>query len=58
MKTPWDAPQPWRFIASLLSSPGLGLLVPTERHAEVAEQVIREIPQLTRIFSMTPIRRF
>ena len=47
MKTPWDAPQAWRFIAALLSSPGLGVLVPTERHAEVAEQVIREIPQLT-----------
>ena len=47
MKRPWAAPQAWRFIAALLSSPGLGVLVPTERHAEIAEQVIAEIPQLT-----------
>jgi len=36
-----------RFVAALLASPGLGVLVPTQRHAEVAAQVILEIPHLT-----------
>jgi predicted nucleic acid-binding protein len=30
----------------MLGSPGLGVLVPTERHADVAEQVITELPWL------------
>ncbi|NIM21189.1 MAG: PIN domain-containing protein [Candidatus Latescibacteria bacterium] len=47
MQKPWSAPQAWRFVAALLASPGLGVLVPTQRHAEVAEQVITEIPHLT-----------
>jgi predicted nucleic acid-binding protein len=33
-------------VAALLASPGLGVLVPTPRHAEVAAQVITELPHL------------
>jgi uncharacterized protein len=29
-----------------LPSPGLGILVPTERHAEIAGEVISELPHL------------
>ncbi len=37
----------WRFVSSLLASPGLGILVPTQRHAEIAAQVIAEVHHLT-----------
>jgi uncharacterized protein len=46
MREPWSAPAAWDFIAALLASPGLDVLVPTERHAEVAAQVISELPHL------------
>lgn len=37
---PWTAAQAWGFIEALLASPGLGVLVETERHAAVAAEVI------------------
>lgn len=46
MKRPWSASQAWAFVSALLGSPGLGVLVPTQRHADVAEQVIGELPHL------------
>jgi len=46
MRRPWSAPAASNFVAALLASPGLAVLVPTERHAEVAEQVILELPHL------------
>ena len=46
MRTPWTARAAWDFVAALLASPGLGVLVPTQRHAEVAGQVIAELPHL------------
>lgn len=46
MRRPWSATQAWGFVAALLASPGLGVLSPTPRHADVAEQVVREHPQL------------
>jgi predicted nucleic acid-binding protein len=36
----------WEFVTALLASPGLGLLVPTQRHADVAGEVISELPDL------------
>jgi predicted nucleic acid-binding protein len=36
----------WSFVQALLASPGLDILVPTQQHATVAEQVLREIPHL------------
>jgi toxin-antitoxin system PIN domain toxin len=47
MQTPWKISEAWQFVTALLASPGLDLLVPTQRHAEVAGQVIKEIPHLT-----------
>jgi len=44
MRRPWDAPGAWKFVAALLASPGLTVLVQTEQHAEVAAQVLAEIP--------------
>lgn len=46
MRQPWSAPAAWDFVKALLASPGLGLLTATERHADVAERVIAELPQL------------
>ncbi len=46
LRRPWNAPQAWTFVEALLASPGLGLLVETDRHAVVAAQVVREVPQL------------
>lgn len=46
MRQPWSATVAWSFVAALLSSPGLDVLVPTQRHATLAEQVISELPHL------------
>lgn len=46
-RSPWSAADAWRFVAALAASPSLGFLVPTERHAAVAAQVIAEIPSLS-----------
>jgi hypothetical protein len=46
MRKPWTATRAWKFVSILLDSPGLDVLVPTERHAAVAAQVIEEIPHL------------
>jgi toxin-antitoxin system PIN domain toxin len=46
MRRPWSVQQAWKFVSSLLDSPGLGVLVPTSRHPEVAAQVFAELPHL------------
>jgi hypothetical protein len=46
MRRPWNAAAAWNFIAVLLASPGLGILVETERHAAVARELIGEMPEL------------
>jgi hypothetical protein len=47
MRQPWTAPEAWGFVRALLAAPALGLLGPTQRHADVAEQVITELPHLS-----------
>jgi toxin-antitoxin system PIN domain toxin len=44
LRRPWNAPEAWAFVAALLDSPGLDVLVPTSRHAEIAREVITEFP--------------
>jgi toxin-antitoxin system PIN domain toxin len=46
MKKPWSGSRAWAFVSALLGSPGLGVLVATPRHADVASQVIAELPWL------------
>ena len=46
MRRPWTAGAAWAFVAALLASRGLALLVATERHAQVAAQVLAELPNL------------
>ncbi len=43
---PCAATLAWKFVTTLLASPGLSVLVATERHADVAGQVIAELPHL------------
>jgi predicted nucleic acid-binding protein len=46
MRRPWSASAAWQFIAALLASPGLAVLVPTQRHSDIAAEVIAELPYL------------
>jgi uncharacterized protein len=45
-RRPFSLPTAWEFVAALLDSPGLAVLVATNRHAEVAAEVISELPHL------------
>jgi len=46
MRRPWSAARAWDFVTALLASPGLSVLVATLRHAEVAGEIIAEVPHL------------
>jgi toxin-antitoxin system PIN domain toxin len=46
MRKPWSVKQALSFVDALLASPGLSVLVATLRHAEVAGEVIAEMPHL------------
>lgn len=46
LRRPWSTPAAWKFVTTLLASPGLDILVPTKRHSDVAEEVILELPYL------------
>ena len=46
MRRPWSAPAAREFVTALLASPGLAILIPTQRHADVAGEVILELPHL------------
>jgi hypothetical protein len=43
---PWSVPNARRFLAALAGSPGFAILTPTDRHAEVLDEVIAEVPGL------------
>ena len=43
---PWTVAAAWEFVAALLLSPGIGILVATDRHADVARGVFLELPHL------------
>ena len=45
-RLPWSAAQAWSFIDAVLTAPALGILVPGERHRDVAAQVLGELPHL------------
>jgi len=41
---PWDAGSAWSFVEAILRSPGLTVLLETERHAAVVRDVLSESP--------------
>jgi toxin-antitoxin system PIN domain toxin len=45
-RKPWPLPAAWGFVEAVLSSPALGILVPGERHGQVAASVVREVPHV------------
>lgn len=45
-RRPWTARDAWTFVQAVLASPGLSFLVPTERHPDVAAEVVAEIQGL------------
>ena len=45
-RSPWSARKAWTFIEAVLDAPALALLIPTERHARVAAEVITAVPDL------------
>lgn len=47
LRTPWAAGQAWSFVDAMLASPALGILIETDRHAAVVDQVLQEIPHLS-----------
>lgn len=47
MRSPAPLSEAWRLVEALLASPGLRVLVATDRHAEVARAVIEQTPGLT-----------
>jgi uncharacterized protein len=46
IRRPFSVAEAWEFVAALLNSPGLAVLVPTERHPDVAGDVLSELPHL------------
>jgi uncharacterized protein len=44
---PWTMDGAIRFLAALQESPGLGMLVPTDRHARVLADLAAEVPGLS-----------
>ena len=45
-RKPWTAPKAWDFVEAILAAPSFSLLVPSERHAEVAAGVVRKSTNL------------
>ncbi|MBI4513045.1 MAG: PIN domain-containing protein [Gemmatimonadetes bacterium] len=41
---PWRIERAWEFVSALLAAPGLGILLQTARHAEVAALTWNEVP--------------
>jgi len=47
LRNPWTTQQAWQFIQALLQSPGLDILLETERHGIIFEQVCQEVTYLS-----------
>lgn len=45
-RTPWSAPDAWRFLGAVLAAPTASVLVATERHAEVLSETLGEMRRL------------
>ena len=46
LRSPWRIEPAWKFLGTLLDSAGLGVLLPTDRHRGVIEELLREVPRL------------
>ena len=46
LRQPWTSEAAGAFLAALQQSPGLSMLVPTDRHAAVLAEVVSEVPMI------------
>jgi uncharacterized protein len=46
LRRPFSVSAAWEFVTALLASPGLAILLPTERHVDVASEILAELPHL------------
>ena len=46
-RKPWAVLEGWKFVYAILVSPAVGILVPGERHTDVAAEVLNSIPSLS-----------
>ena len=46
-RAPWSVAKAWSFVEAILASPSLGILIPTERHSDVAAEIIEGIPHVS-----------
>lgn len=46
LRQPWTVAEAWQFLTAVRAAPGLSMLVATQRHAGVLEEVIAELPDL------------
>ena len=47
LRRPWKTPAAWEFIMGLFAAHSFSVLLATERHADVAGQVLQELPHLS-----------
>ncbi len=47
LQRPWSGPAAGEFLDALRQSPGLSMLVPTDRHAAVLAEVTAEVPGIS-----------
>ncbi len=46
LRNPWTAPNAWAFLEAVFAAPAFGFLVPSDRHAGVAAEVVAAMPDL------------
>lgn len=46
LRRPWSAPAATGFLEAVWASPGLGILMPTDRHRTILRDVVRDVPAL------------
>ncbi len=46
LPSPWSAGAAWDFLNAILQSPGLEMLVPSGRYADVMQDIVNEMPTL------------
>ena len=46
-RKPWSVTEAWSYVKAVLKSPSIGIMIAGERHADVAAEVIKNLPSLS-----------
>jgi toxin-antitoxin system PIN domain toxin len=46
-RNPWNIADAWGFVQALFASPSLNILVETDLHPEIVEDVLKELPHIS-----------